>query len=110
MAQPLQYQSQFVPTDFGTVGNILGMFRQDMAQRDQMFDQSAAMEQKFLTDLYGLETYDPEVIGSRVDSLAQKMQEAVDRRGGDYGAAAKDIARLGTREMSNPIYKLNQRK
>lgn len=109
MAQPLQYQSQFIPTDFGTVGNMLGMFRQDMAQRDQMFDQAVAMEQKLLSDLYGLETFQPEVIGQRVNKLAERMQEAVARRGGDYGAAAKDIARLGTRELSDPIYKLNQR-
>lgn len=109
MAQPLQYQSQFIPTDFNTVGNMLGMFRQDMAQRDQMFDQGVAMEQKLLADLYGLETFQPEVIGERVNKLAERMQEAVARRGGDYGAAAKDIARLGTRELSDPIYKLNQR-
>lgn len=109
MAQPLQYQSQFIPTDFNTVGNMLGMFRQDMAQRDQMFDQGVAMEQKLLADLYGLETFQPEIIGERVDKLAERMQEAVARRGGDYGAAAKDIARLGTRELSDPIYKLNQR-
>jgi len=109
MAQPLQYQSQFVPTDFGTMQNVLGMYRQDMAQRNQEFDKGVAMESSLLSELYGMETYDPEALNQQISSLEGKLSEAVKRKSGDYGAAAQDIARLGAKEMANPIYKLNQR-
>ena len=44
MAVPLQYQSKFVPTDFGQLNNVLGMYRQDMDQREQQFDRGIAMQ------------------------------------------------------------------
>lgn len=108
MAQPLQYQNTFVPTDFGSVAQLAGLYSRDIAARDQRFDQGVAMENKLLSDLYGLETYQPEKLNSHIDKFANKIQQVVERRGGDYGAAAKDIARLGALELSNPIYKLNQ--
>ena len=108
MAQPLQYQSQFVPTDFGTVGNVLGMFRQDMNQRNQEFDQGVAMEVQSLADLGALEAFDQEGKKQRIDSISKLMQEAVTKHGGDYGAASKDIARIIASERANPWYQFNK--
>ena len=60
MAVPLQYQSQFIPTDFNTLGNVLSMFRQDMQQRNQEYEQGVAMRDKALSEIYGMKTLDPE--------------------------------------------------
>lgn len=110
MAVPLQYQSQFVPTDFGQVNNMLGMYRQDMNQREQKFDQAKMMESKALAELYGTKTYDQDVINEQVNSLKQRIEEAVKKRGMDYGAASGDIASLIANEQSNSIWGLNTQK
>jgi len=108
MAVPLQYQSQFVPTDFNTLGNVLGMFRQDMQQRNQEFDQGQAMEAQSLADLGALPTYDIEGKEQRIGNIQKLMEEAVGRRGGDYGAAASDITRIIAKERANPWYQFNR--
>lgn len=110
MAQPLQYQSQFIPTDFGTVGNILGMYRQDMNQRNQEFDQAQMMQNKALAELYGTKTYDQDVINEQANRLKQQIEDSVKKRGMDYGAASGDIAALIAQEQSNPIWGLNTQK
>lgn len=110
MAVPLQYQSQFIPTDFGTLGNIVGQFRQDMQQRNQEFDQSQAMRDQAIAQVYGIETLDPEIFQQAGDTLSKQIDEVVNKRGGDYGAAAGDISRLVAQESRKPIYGLNKRK
>ena len=105
-----QYQSQFVPTDFNTYGNILQMFRQDMAQRNQEFDQGVNLQNAALAELYGTKTYDKDFINQQTDLLKQRIDEAVKNKGMDYGAAASDIMRLVAQERANPIWGLNQRK
>ena len=110
MARPLQYESQFVPTDFGTIGNILGQFRQDMQMRNQEYDQGLAMQNTALAELYGLETYDKDIINQRAGELGTKIEDLVKRRGMDYGAAAGDISSLISKEQANPLYALNKRK
>ena len=110
MARPLQYQSQFVPTDFNQVGNILGMFRQDMQQRNQEYDQSLNMADRAVAEIYGRETFDPELLQQAGDTLSQNIDKAVKAKGMDYGAAAGDISKLLSKELRNPIYNLNTRK
>lgn len=110
MAQPLQYQQVFVPTDFSSVGQLANLYTRDVNSRDQLFDQSVAMQNQLLSELYGQETLDPEVLTQNVDKFANKINQLVTKRGGDYGAAARDIARLGVSELRNPIYGLNKRK
>lgn len=105
-----KYQSQFVPTDFNTYGNILQMFRQDMGQRNQEFDQAKMMESQALAELYGTKTYDQETINKEVDRLKQQIDDSVKKKGMDYGAAFGDITSLIAKEKSNPIWGLNQRK
>lgn len=110
MAAPLQYQSQFVPTNFNVTGNVLGMLRQDMQQRNQEFDQGVAIQNQALANLYGLKTYDQDVINQSADTLKQKIEALVGKKGKDYGAAANEIAGLIAQERKNPIYGLNARK
>jgi hypothetical protein len=110
MPVPLQYQSQFIPTDFGTVQNILGMYRQDMGQREQQFDQGVAAEQMALADLAQMETTDQVKKQELIDSLRSRIEDVVNKRGGDYGAAAKDITRLIATEKANPWYQFDKAK
>ena len=108
MAVPIQYQSQFIPTDFSTVGNLLGMFRQDMAQRNQEFDQAAELETSSLADIGSIPTYDLQGRESRMSELDRAISDTVSKYGGDYGAASKDIARIIAKERNNPWYQMNK--
>lgn len=101
------YQSQFVPTDFNTLGNVLGMYRQDMKERNQQFDQASNMEAQTLAELGALQSYDTEGKSQRIGEIQKLMDEAVKKRGGDYGAAAKDITKIIASERSNPWYQFN---
>ena len=107
MARPVQYISPFVPTDMGTVGNVLGMYRQDMQQRDAAYDAAVAAELEAIGSLGALPTYDIEGRQQRLDYLSNAMEQAVQRRGGDYAAAAQDLARIVAKERANPWYQLN---
>lgn len=108
MLVPLQYQSQFIPTDFGTVENVLGMYRQDMGQREQQFDQGVAMETQAIADLGALAAFDEEAKQERLNTISSLLQEAVNKRGGDYGSASRDIARIIASERANPWYQTNR--
>lgn len=108
MAVPIQYQSQFIPTDFSTVGNLLGMYRQDMAQRNQEFDQAAELETSSLADIGSIPTYDLQGRESRMSELDRAISDTVSKYGGDYGAASKDIARIIAKERNNPWYQMNK--
>ena len=107
MAVPLQYQSQFIPTNFGAVDNVLGMYRQDMNQREQQFDAAALAEQQAIAELGALPSYDIEGRAQRLGELEKQFQSAVDKHGGDYGAAAKDLTRIIAKERNNPWYQFN---
>lgn len=104
MARPLQYESQFIPTNFSQVGNTLGMYRQDMQQRNQEFDQGVAMQDMTLAQMAEQQTSDPVKQQEMIESLRKRIGEAVNKKGGDYGAAAQDISRLISKERSNPFY------
>lgn len=110
MPVPLQYQSQFIPTNYGAVENVLRMYRQDMGQREQQFDLAQQMQDQAVANIYGMETLDPDVLQQAGDALSQRIDDIVSKRGGDYGAAAKDISSLIAQESRNPIYGLNKRK
>ena len=110
MPVPLQYQSQFIPTNYGAVENVLGMYKQDMGQREQQFDQGVAAEQMALADLAQMETTDQAKKQELIDSLRGRIEDVVNKRGGDYGAAAKDITRLIATEKSNPWYQFDKAK
>ena len=104
-----KYQSQFIPTDFNTLGNVLNMYRQDMAQRDAEYDQSYAASLDAISQLGQLPSFDLEGRDERLQALSTALEEAVQKRGGDYGAASKDIARIIAKERANPWYGLNAR-
>lgn len=104
-----QYQSQFVPTDFQTSGNILSMLRGDMKERDQEYDAGELMQSGAIAELGALESNDLEGKAERLSAIQKAMDDALARRGGDYGAAAKDFQRIVAQERGNPWYQINRR-
>ena len=110
MAVPLQYQSQFIPTNFGQINNVLGMYRQDMNRREQQFDQAAQLQNEALSYYGQLPTSDVSTRNELVEGLQSRIEEAVNKRGGDYGAASKDIAKIISKERSNPWYEFDRSK
>ena len=83
MAQPVQYIPQFVPTNFNALQDVLGMYRSDLARRDEMFDRSLAMSNQMISELYNQETLDPDVLGSEVGRFSSKLDELVSKYSGD---------------------------
>lgn len=110
MAKPLQYQSQFVPTNFQAVSQLTNMLARDTSMRDELFDKQVAGVQGTLANIYGQDTMDAELFQQAGDTLKDKIAKAVEAKQGDYVAAAKDIAGLTAEEARNPIYSLNKRK
>lgn len=110
MAVPLQYQSQFVPTNFNQVNNVLGMYKQDMQGREQQFDQGVAMQDMTLAQMAEQQTSDPAKQKELIDSLRSRIGDAVQAKGMDYGAAAQDISGLISKEKSNPFYGFDKAK
>jgi len=110
MAIPLQYQSQFIPTDFGAVGQLTNLYARDMANRDQLFDQSFMAGQEAINKIAEMTTADPEMRNKLMEDLSKRIEETVTKKGGDYGAAAKDITRIIAKERSNPWYQFDTAK
>lgn len=102
-----KYTSQFVPTDFNTLTNVVQMYRQDMQQRNQEFDQAANFESEAIAQLGMLPSYDLEGRKKRLEELQSNLKSILDKRQGDYGAASKDIVRLIAKERNNPWYQIN---
>lgn len=101
MAIPVQYTSQFIPTDIGAMSNLLG-------QRQTRYDQALA-GQLAMEDAYAQLPSTPQDIAGKQVLLNQfktDVQSIVDRYGGDYGAASKDIARLVSKKRQDPSFQL----
>lgn len=111
MAQPLRHVSQFVPTNFGQIGNILGMYRQDMQQRNLEFDQAVSARSQAVEAMGAMpvEAVNIEERNRRIQDFEKKIDEMVSRRSGDYGSAAKDISRAIASERSDPFYEFARR-
>lgn len=101
MATPIQYVPQFIPTN-------VGLMNQQLGQMQQRYDQAAAMMPQF-EDQYGQMLVDPSDIEGKNAILGKfqgKVQDIVDRYGGDYGAASKEIARNISRFRQDPFFQL----
>lgn len=109
MAQPVKYNQTFVPTNFGAVGQLAGLYSQDVSRRNQMYNQAMASSMDALGQIGAIPTYDIEGRQQRLDAVGKAMDEAVSKKGGDYAAASRDLMRIIASERSNPWYQLNAR-
>src|SRR6056297_2933089 len=101
MATPIQYIPQPI---FSNVGVLQQQLAQDQARHDQAMANQLAMEDQFAQ----VPTHPTDIpVKNRVlGDFQTKVQDVVERYGGDYGAAAKDIARLTSRTRQNPFFQL----
>jgi len=101
MATPIQYIPQPI---FSNVGVLQQQLAQDQARHDQAMANQLAMEDQFAQ----VPTHPTDIpVKNRVlGDFQNKVQDVVERYGGDYGAAAKDIARLTSRTRQNPFFQL----
>ncbi len=104
MAKPLQYISQYIPTDFGQVSQLAQLYNQDINSMNQLYNQAQTMEQNYLAQLAQSKTSDPTERNRLMEDLQSRIGEVVDKKGGDYGAAAQDIGRILATERANPWY------
>lgn len=99
---PQFIEKQYVPsTDVGLLTNILG-------QKQQQYNQAAQMQAGALSDIYGREVtsgFQP-AIQESIKSFENKLQEAIDKRGGDLGAAIGDITGVIGSMYKDPKWKL----
>ena len=105
MATPIQYTPQFVQTDLGLLNNIIG-------QRDKEYD-LAEMQQQQREDQFASLKTDAADIGLKNEIMGEYQKKAGDileRYGGDYAAAATDLAKLGSDLKANPFINLSQQR
>lgn len=101
MPSPIQYVPQFIPTDIGAISNVLD-------RRQAEYDAGYAAPLMY-EDKYSQIPVSPENITGKqaiLDSFKDRIQKVVDRYGGDYGAASKDITREIAKERQNPFYQM----
>lgn len=102
MATPIQYIPQYVPMDIGTMSDILD---RKQAKYNEAYAAPLAFEDAFSQ----IDVGDASNIAGKnaiLGKFQNRIQEIVDRYGGDYGAASEDIAREISKERSNPFYQL----
>lgn len=101
MATPIQYTPQFIPTNVGLMNNIL-------AQKQSDYDAGYAAPGMFEDKFAQIQVSPENMAGKQaiLGNFQDKIKGVVDRYGGDYGAASKDIVREIARERQNPFYQM----
>lgn len=101
MATPIQYIPQPI---FSNVGVLQQQLAQDQQRHDEAMQNQLAMEDAFAQ----VPTHPTDIpIKNRVlGEFQTKVQDVVERYGGDYGAAAKDLTRLTSKTRQNPFFQL----
>jgi len=99
---PQFIEQQYVPTqDIGLLSQILG-------QKQQQYDKAEQMKAAAIADMYNKEVttgFQP-AIQESISAFEKQLQEAVDKRGGDLGAAIGDITTSIGSMYKDPKWKL----
>jgi hypothetical protein len=101
MATPIQYIPQ-------PIFNNVGVLQQQLAQDQQRYAQAMANQLAMEDAFAQLQTHvaDIPLKNEILSEFQQKVKETVDRYGGDYGAASRDLARLVSQTRQNPFFQL----
>ena len=105
----MKYTPQFVERQYVPTNN-LGIIDQVLAQRQKEYDTATTLKDAAVSELYGLQTtqgFEPER-NRIVQELQNQIEAAAQKRGGDYGAAAKDIASIVASVQKNPFFQRNR--
>ena len=106
----MRYTPQFVERKYIPTQNI-GIIDEVLGQRQKEYDMAKMAEMSTIEELYGLPTtqgFQPKR-DELVKGVESQIQEAVQRRGGDYGAAVKDIMGVVSKVKSDPFFQRNRR-
>jgi len=100
---PQFIERQYVPTDVNLLANVMGT-------KQKQFDAANDMSQAEVEKLYDLDTTQGFVEGRNqvVTGLQDKFNQAISNRGGDAGAALKDIQGIIASAKKDPFFQLNK--
>ena len=105
----MKYTPQFIERQYIPTQNI-GLIDQVLGQRQKEYDTATAMQNAAMSELYGLQTtqgFEPER-NKIIEGLQGQITQAAEKRGGDYGAAAQDIAQIISKAQANPFFQRNR--
>ena len=106
----MKYTPQFIERQYIPTQNI-GLIDQVLGQRQKEYDTATAMQNAAMSELYGLQTtqgFEHER-NKIIEGLQGQITQAAEKRGGDYGAAAQDIAQIISKAQGNPFFQRNRR-
>lgn len=75
--------------------------------RQKRYDIGRQTSAEFQSEIGGMQTYGPDVLGEQVSGFGDRVRSMVDEQyGGDYGRAVNDITDMIAKERQNPAYKM----
>ena len=103
--QPVQGVPYISASDPG----IADYYSKILSDRTQRYDTAFQALQQSQAGIADLPSLDTEAKSQVLGSFKERSQAIVDKHGGDYGAAARELSNLVTTERENPFYAFNQR-
>lgn len=77
-----------------------------LEQRQQRYDVGQQRLAEAQSQIGGMQTYAPDLLGERLGQFTSDVQKMVDEQyGGDFGLAANDITSMIAKERANPLYR-----
>lgn len=99
MASPLQYQSQFIPTNVGFINSLL---QERQGEYDQAYNNLLQSQQQL--GLLNVGSEDAPFKQQRLTQLIEDVNQIADKYNGDFGAASKSIARRLSQARTDPFW------
>lgn len=88
----------------------MARYVQSMGVRQNAFNTAVAGTAETLKNILGTETYDPDDLMNMYQTFEGTLNDIVTKYGGDYSAAAPELAIAAARESGNPFFKFNKQK
>lgn len=106
----IKYTPQFTERQYVPMNNI-GLIDQVLGMRQKEYDTAKMLENQAISELYGMQTtqgFQPER-DRIIEELQNQIKSVAEKRQGDYGAAAGDIASIIAKAQGNPFFQRNRR-
>lgn len=101
---PQFIERQYIPTqDVGLIANMIG-------QREKEYEKAIDTQQQALSEAYGMKSTRGFEAGRNqfVENLKSQLDKAIESRGGDAGAAIRDIQDAIIRAKNDPFIRTNE--
>jgi len=110
MPRRRQYQPvQGVPYISTSDPGLTDYYSKILSDRTQRYDTAFQAIQQSQANLADMPSLDVEAKNKVLGSFKERSQAIVDKHGGDYGGAARELSNLVATERENPFYAFNQR-